>query len=643
MQPPQGVPNERRPKEHRPYGLWPSPISPALLAEDRRLEGACWDSDGRSVVWLEGRSGRGVLVVQPSPDEAPRQLAPQWDVRAEVAYGGGDFTVHGGYVYFVVRNTGRIYRQSLAGGPAMPVTPGYGHAASPTVSPDGRWLVYVHHDAEGNDRLAIVDTAGRFWPQILASGHDFSMQPAWSPDGTRLAWVAWDHPHMPWEESLLYLAPVEYPQSALPRLGAPEVAAGGRDVAVQQPEFSPDGRRLYYLSDETGWSRLAMLDLASRSRQWLTPEGIECGLPAWVQGVRTFAVMVNGQQLVAAATQQGRHCLYRIDLEQSTCRPLQGLEAYGEVSQVVASPTGPRVLVIGSGPAVPPRLVEIDLASGRQRVVARASAESVPAEALARCEPMCWRSSDGDEVHGLFYAPASDRYASSGKPPLVVLVHGGPTSQARCAWNPQAQFFATRGYAVLLVNYRGSTGYGRQYMLKLRGQWGVYDVEDAVGGLAHLAAQGYVDPHRAAIMGASAGGFTVLRAMIEHPETFAAGVCLYGVADPFHLAAQTHKFEARYLDFLLGPLPEAAAVYRQRSAVLRAEQIRRPLAVFQGDADRVVPRQQSDTIVEALRRNRTPHVYHVYEGEGHGWRKRETIEHFYNAVERFLRQHVALA
>lgn len=636
-------PDEHSPRLHRPYGLWPSPITPALLAEDRRLEGALWDSDGRAVVWLEGRSGRGVLVVQDAPAEAPRELAPSWDVRAEVAYGGGDFTVHAGWAYFVVHKAGRIYRQRLAGGQAAPVTPGFGYAASPAVSPDGRWLVYVHHDEEGTDRLAIVDTAGKFWPQILAAGHDFYMQPVWSPDGTRLAWVAWDHPSMPWEESVLYIAPLEYGEGALPRLGPAEAVAGSHQGAVQQPEFSPDGRHLYFLSDATGSSRLAMLDLGDRAWRWLTPEGMECGLPGWVQGLRTFAVLPDGQGLVAAAGSQGRQTLYRIDCQTPSCSPLAGLEGYGEITQVAGAPTGSRVLFVGSGPAVPPRLVEMDIANGRTRVVARASAESLPEPALARCEPIAWATPGGDEVHGLFYAPASSRYTSSGKPPLVVLVHGGPTSQARCGWNPQAQFFATRGYAVLLVNYRGSTGYGRPYMLKLRGQWGVYDVEDVASGVAHLATLGKIDAHRAAIMGASAGGFTVLRALIEYPDLFAAGVCLYGVADLFHLAAQTHKFEAHYLDFLIGPLPEAAPLYRQRSPVLRAQQIRRPLAVFQGAADRIVPREQSDAIVEALRRNHIPHIYQVYEGEGHGWRKRETIEHFYQTVERFLRQYVVLA
>ncbi|MEQ8789935.1 MAG: prolyl oligopeptidase family serine peptidase [Pirellulaceae bacterium] len=240
----------------------------------------------------------------------------------------------------------------------------------------------------------------------------------------------------------------------------------------------------------------------------------------------------------------------------------------------------------------------------------------------------------------MYYSPASEHFDGEGRPPLIVYVHGGPTSQATARWLPDVQFLATRGYAVLLVNYRGSTGYGRDYMLKLRGSWGICDVEDCVSGVRHLVDKGKVDPRRTAIMGGSAGGFTVLQTMITQPESFDAGVCLFGVADQFHLAAQTHKFESRYLDSLLGPLPEAAEVYRQRSPVLHADKIKRPLAVFQGADDRVVPREQSDRIVEALQRSGVPHEYHLYEGEGHGWRRSETIEHYYTALDAFLRRHL---
>jgi dipeptidyl aminopeptidase/acylaminoacyl peptidase len=273
-------------------------------------------------------------------------------------------------------------------------------------------------------------------------------------------------------------------------------------------------------------------------------------------------------------------------------------------------------------------------------VVARSSGETIPAAMLARCEAISWPSAGGATAHGLLYRPASDEFEGIGRPPLIVSVHGGPTSHVRAGYRGEAQFLATRGYAVLYVNYRGSTGYGREYMLELRGNWGICDVEDSVSGARHLVETGAVDPERLVIMGGSAGGFTVLQTMVDQPEVFTAGVSLFGVSDQFHLAAETHKFESRYTDSLIGPLPEAAALYRERSPGFHAAKIRRPLAVFQGDIDRVVPKAQSDLVVEALRRSGTPHVYHVYQDEGHGWRKRETIEHYYTALDQFLKKYV---
>jgi dipeptidyl aminopeptidase/acylaminoacyl peptidase len=627
-------------KLRRQFGLWTSPISPAALAEGKRLDGVAWDADGETLVWLEGRSGRGVLVAQ-TGDDAPRDLTAELSVRAEVGYGGGDFTVHAGHVYFIVHKTGRIYRQSLTSGDAAALTPAFGQAASPVVSPNGRWLAYVHHD-QPHDRIAVVDTAGNFWPQILTSDHDFYMQPRWSADGKQLCWIAWDHPNMPWDGTRLYLADV-VESDGLPRLANAREIAGGDEVAVFQPEFTSDGRHLIYVADETGWGRLAEYELATSKRRWLTPQGTEFGMPAWVQDMRTFALCADGQTIIAAASQRGYQQLTAIDRASGASTPIDALTRYGDVTSIVAAPVGTRFAFIASGPKLPPRVASHDLTTGQTRIVARSSGETVPEAALSDCRPISWATADGGESHGLLYQPASERYQGIGLPPLVVLIHGGPTSQVRAGWRAEAQFFATRGYAVLFVNYRGSTGYGRDYMLKLRGQWGVCDVEDAISGMRHLADSGEIDPQRTVVMGGSAGGFTVLQTMATQPEAFTAGISLYGVANQFSLAADTHKFESRYLDSMLGPLPEAAAIYRERSPVFHAGNIRRPLAVFQGGIDTVVPKDQAESIVEALRRNGTPHIYHVYEDEGHGWRKRETIEHFYRTVDDFLRRYLIFA
>jgi dipeptidyl aminopeptidase/acylaminoacyl peptidase len=610
------------------------------LAEARRLDAARFDSQGQALVWLEGRSGQGLLVAEETAGQAPRDLTGDLSVRAELGYGGGDFTVHGGAAYFVVHKTGRLFRQDLAGGPARAITPAFGQAASPTVSPDGRCVVYVH-TVDDVDRLAVVDTAGKLWPQIVAEGRDFYMQPRWSPDGRRLAWIAWDHPRMPWDGTTLYLADVQATDD-LPRLGPPRAVAGGDETAIFQPEFSPDGSALLYVTDETGWGRIVLHDLASGERRFLTPDGVECGSPAWVQDQRTYAVVGDGRHVVASVSQRGFTRLTTFDLASGAAEPVAAAAEYTDVLQVTAAPQGRRIAFVGSGPTIPPRVVEVDLDRGTARVAARSTGETVPAAELAPCEAVTWTTAGGEQAHGMYYPPHNPRFVGRGRPPLVVLVHGGPTSQYRAGFRSDAQFFATRGYGVLVVNYRGSTGYGRPYMLRLRGNWGICDVEDSVSGALHLAESGRADRERLVIMGGSAGGFTVLQTMCVQPDVFAAGISLYGVADQFHLAAETHKFESRYLDSLLGPLPEAAAVYRERSPVLHAEQIRRPLAVFQGDIDRVVPKAQSDAIVAALKRTGTPHVYHVYEGEGHGWRKRESIEHFWRAVDDFLRREVLM-
>jgi dipeptidyl aminopeptidase/acylaminoacyl peptidase len=618
----------------RQFGLWDSPITPKGLAESLRLNSVMYDSDGRSLVWQEGRSARGVLVAESSAHDAPRDLTSDLSVRAEVGYGGGDFTVQGGYVYYAVHKDRRLFRQSLTAGPATPITPKFGAAASPVVSPDGRFVAYVHYDGDQTDVIAIVDSEGKRWPQIFTSGRDFYMQPRWSPDGKRFAWIAWDFPNMPWDGTRLYVADVIDSADGLPRLGEPRVIAGGDDVAIFQPEFVRDGKRILYVSDETGWGRLRATDLDSGESQWLTPDGVEAGWPAWAQDMRTYALLGDGRSAVAAIGDRGFQRLHRIDLQSGDPEVIAELADYSEISTVEAAalngtaaahPSGAaadssRFAFAGSGPKIPKRIVEFDLATRSARIVARSTGETVRAESLAECKPLSWPTANGETAHGLFYEPAGDRFTSTGKPPVVLLIHGGPTGQAVAAWSPNSQFFATRGWAVLVVNYRGSTGYGREYMLKLRGNWGICDVEDSLSGVRYLAGQNLIDPDRTVIMGGSAGGFTVLQTLSQHPDSFTAGVSLYGVANQFGLAADTHKFETRYTDTMVGPLPDDAQTYYDRSPEYHAHRIVRPLAVYQGEIDKVVPKAQSDAIVEALKRSGTPHIYHCYEGEGHGWR-----------------------
>lgn len=625
--------------EQHAYGQWASPLTPQDVAQALRLEDAVWNTTDGSLVWLEGRSGRGALVALPAGELASRELTPTHAVRARVGYGGGDFTVAGGVAFYVEQN-GRLYRKALDQGASTALTPPSGHAASPAVSPDGRFVLYVHSHA-GTDCVAIVDAQGRHWPQQVAAGADFYMQPRWHPSGERVAWVEWDHPHMPWDETRLVGVRLGF-DGPLPRVVERNVLVGRDDTSVFQPEFSPDGQRLAFVDDRDGWWRLQLMDLHTQAVQTVSPSGVEAGVPAWKQGTKTYGFSAGGKRLFYLQNARGFWSLWSYDLEQKKATKHDALSDYTSLEQLSVSPHNDHVALLASSSRCPQRLVCYDPERQRVALIKRSASESLSPETLSEAQALRWEVA-GQSVHGLFYAPARCGVESAGLPPLVVSVHGGPTAQRNAAYDAGVQFLTTRGYAVLQVNYRGSTGYGRAYREVLKGQWGVYDVEDCVAGARFLVEQKRVDVDKCVIMGGSAGGYTVLQALVHHPGVFKVGVCLFGVSNLFTLVADTHKFEARYLDGLIGPLPQASALYRERSPLFFAERIQDPVAVFQGAEDRVVPPSQSEAIVASLKRRGVPHEYHVYEGEGHGWRKRETVERFYRQLEAFLRQHVVFS
>jgi len=624
---------------NRAPGLWQSPISPRSLASAVRLGDVQWDSDGRRLVWSESRGGATLLVVADAAGaDAPRDLTPpELSARGRVGYGGGELCVGHGHAFFA-EGSGRIYRVSLDGGPPRPVTPAFGGAAAPALSPDGRWLLFVH-SYEGDDCLAIVDSAGAQWPQRLAGGHDFFMQPCWHPDGRRIAYVAWDHPNMPWDGTTLFLVTLTGGDGA-PRIESQRAIAGGPETAIFQPAFSPDGRYLAFCSDEAGWGQIYLYDLELGERRRLTEGDYEHGEPAWVQGMRTFAWSHDGRRIYFLRGEGGAR---RVMVQPAAGGPAQALsegEGYAWFSQPAASPAADALAGIASASTIPPRLLLAD--SQSTRILRRSAAESTPAGQLAVAREVSFATTGGEIAYGLLYLPPG-LPAGGPPPPAVVRVHGGPTDQSSADYSGEVQFLATRGYAVLDVNHRGSTGYGRAYMLAQRERWGEVDVDDALAAARFLAEAGLADSGRLAIMGGSAGGFTALLALCQAPGVFRACVARYPVTDLLSMAADTHKFEARYLDRMVGELPAQAARYRERSPLLLADRIRDAVAIFQGGDDTVVPPDQAERIVAALRRRGVPHSYHLFPGEGHGFRKPETIEAYYAAVERFLREHLVFA
>ncbi len=628
-------------RELRPFGLWESPLSADDAGAGTGLSSPAFDSDGRTLAWLERRGDEAVVVCRRQGEAAPVELTRGHTVRARVFYGGGEFAIARGRVIFV-EDGDHLSAVPLRGGGVRRLTPAFGHPAAPAPSPDGRWIAYVHGDG-ATDRLAVVDAGGANWPRSLVDGADFYMQPAWHPRGRQLAWVEYDLPDMPWDSSRLVVGRLRFPAGAAPVLAERRLVAGGEGQAVCQPEFSPDGRWLAWAGDEGGFSQLWLHDLEDGSTTCLTPdEDGDVALPAWVQGVRVLAFSGDGRRLWFTRSHLGRRSLFVCDLPDGRPHLFEPLADWASVTHVAAAPRGGRIAVVASSPRQPERICSVGGRGAEPRVTvqARSSAERLEAADLSTPRPVRWTADDGAVVHGLHYPPASRRFEWAGPPPLIVDVHGGPTSQADLRYDSEAQYFATRGWAVLLVNYRGSTGYGRAYMTALRGQWGVLDVEDVVAGARHLADEGLADGGRMAVSGGSAGGYSVLRALTLHPGLFAAGACRYGISDLLALADETHKFESRYTDSLLGPLPEAAGLYRERSPLFAADAIQDPVILFQGDEDRVVPRSQSDAIVDSLRRRGVPHEYHVYEGEGHGFRRPESRRHCLRATEAFLRRHV---
>jgi dipeptidyl aminopeptidase/acylaminoacyl peptidase len=619
--------------QKKPYGLWDSPISAAALSQRVGLEDMAWDSDGETLVWVESRSSQSGLVVQ-TPGDARREITEPYKVRGGVGYGGGELSVAHGTIFFTEAG-GRLYTRSVTGGKAHALTPPFGTAASPVLSPDDRWVLYVFSDGK-DDLIALADAQGREWPLQIGRGADFYMQPAWHPSGEQIAWIEWDHPNMPWDGTRVKLARLA---GSPPHLVDEKVVGGGPETAAGQPIFSPDGRWLAFIESGEEWQNLILLDLASGERRiLLAGSDFDLMPPAWSQGNRSLGWSPDSHSLYSIRNARGQSSLWRIGLEGGDEQI--HLAPYTSFSQLAVSTQG-KLALIAAGPTTPTRLIVVE--NGNARIVARSDSELVPAAYIPAAQPLEWRGADGVLVYGVYYPPSNPDFSASGLPPAILNIHGGPTSAVSLRYNAEAAYFASRGYAYLEVNYRGSTGYGSAYRNALRQRWGDLDVEDAVSGGSALGTLGLAESSRLVIKGGSAGGYTVLNGLVRYPGRFKAGICLFGVSNLFTLDLDTHKFEAHYSASMVGQLPEAAGRYHAWSPVFHASQIRDPLYIFQGSDDKVVPPSQSEEIVAALQKTGVTHKYRLYPGEGHGFRKSENIADYLNETERFLMMQVLFA
>ena len=617
-----------------PYGSWKSPItSESIVAEAVGFGGIALD--GEDIYWLESRPSEGGrrVIVRRTPDGQTQDIIPRpFNVRTRVhEYGGGDFTVADGVIYFVNFEDQRIYSLEAGGqepgGEPQPITAGAEPAggrryADFAVDAARNRLICVHEDHTGggaepvNSVAAVSLSDGEML--TLASGSDFYAAPRLSPDGSQLAWLSWDHPNMPWDGVELWVAPVAADGS----LASAELVAGGWEESILQPQWSPDGT-LYFVSDRTNWWNLYRRNAAGQVEAVTEPLELEFGKPHWVFGSATYG-FASADRIICGANDRGTWGLFSLDTGNGR---LDGLDLpYTEMGRGDLKVGAGSVVFSAGSPTQPLSVLRLDLADSSLLPLRRASAASVDPGYLSAPQAIEFPTTDGLTAHAFYYPPSNlDYTAPEGeKPPLLVKSHGGPTAAASRSLDLTIQYWTSRGIAVLDVNYGGSTGYGREYRDRLKGQWGIVDVDDCVNGARYLVEQGEVDGSRLAIDGGSAGGYTTLAALAFR-DVFQAGASHYGVSDLEALAKDTHKFESRYLDSLIGPYPERRDLYLARSPINHTDGLSCPLILFQGLEDKIVPPSQAVLMFEAVRAKGLPCAYVPFAGEQHGFRRAENI------------------
>lgn len=641
-----------------PYGSWKSPITSSLITRSIGLTEVLLDGD--EVYWLEARpqeNGRYVIVRSPTARGGAEDVnAPPYNARTRVhEYGGGAWIVHRGTAYFSNdQDQGdgrepdrRLYRLDPGATRPVPITPdGRWRYADGTIDRQrNRWIGVRedHTDPQKkypDNAIVAVDLNGAELNsvKILASGHDFFSSPRLSPDGRRLAWLAWDFPNMPWDSTTLYMT--ELASNGAP-VGTPTVVAGGPKESIFQPEWSPEGAVLLFISDRSGWWNLYAYDLEKKTARHLAPMSSDFGDAQWSFGMSTYA-FAGRNRLVTAYTVAG---LGRLALLDMVSGRLTNLDLpFTEFSSVHAD-GGDRVVFCGGASDTPSSIVLLDLGSNKHQILKQSTSVANDPEIrtyLSKVQPVEFPTNEGKKAFGLYYHPSNPNYAAPAgdKPPLVVKCHGGPTAAASTTLDLRIQYWTSRGIAVLDVNYGGSTGHGREFRDRLHLKWGIVDVDDCINGARFLVARGSVDPSRIVITGGSAGGYTTLAALTFR-DYFKGGASYYGVSDVAALAKDTHKFESHYLDWLIGPFPQEEARYRARSPLFHAERLSRPVIFFQGDEDKIVPPNQTEKMVAALRSKGTAVGYLLFAGEQHGFRKDESIrraldaELYFYAIEVF--------
>jgi dipeptidyl aminopeptidase/acylaminoacyl peptidase len=602
-----------------------------MVAQAGARLSAPWIEDG-AVWWLEGRAAEGgrVALVRRDPDGSRADAVPDdFNVRTSVhEYGGGAYCIQRGVAYCSNFADQRLYRIERGATPVAitPDVPDRRHRyADGRITHDGSLWIGVRERHAESDRsvdvvneLVAVPTDGSAEPRVIVDGRDFYSSPRISPDGTDLCFLTWDLPWMPWDGCELYVADLA-PDGAVTNVE--RVAGSDGTESIWQPEWSPGGD-LVFVSDGSGWWNFERI--RAGGRETLYPAEAEFGYPAWLFGMQSYALLGDGR-IVCGFEQDGFTRFGVLDPDSGTLDELDiGLDSWRSPYVVVE---GRDVVVVAASTTEPTQVARIDAGTGEREVLRLSLEVPIPADFVSIPQAIEFPTEDGLSARAHYYAPTNPAYkAPDGeRPPLIVESHGGPTDAAVAAFSLGVQYWTSRGFGLVDVDYGGSTGYGRPYRERLNGQWGVVDLQDCVNAARYLVEQREADPERLLITGGSAGGYTTICAL-TFTDVFAAGTTYFGVADLEQFTGgETHKFELKYEHTLVGPYPERADLYRERSPIHFTDRIRTPMLVLQGTDDRIVPPSQAELIVGALRERGIPHAYLLYEGEGHGFRKAENI------------------
>jgi len=601
-----------------------------LITSIKRINDIHYSFDGNSILYTNTIDGKGKLFEIADTGEE-RKLSQDLNVRGTVGYGGGNFDVSE-HLVVVSEKSGGIFKINLKTDQQIAqITSSDARTSSPKISPDEKWVLYVYEQEEINS-IGITPTHRFSRPKELIMGSDFYMHPTWHPDGERIAWVEWDHPYMPWDASRIKISRINEMQL---KLFKEDYIDGKLDASANQPQFSPDGKWLSYIKRNGNWDNLILYNLDTHTKKSIVKgNGFHLRMPDWIHGLRSYQWASDSSTIYFIKYHQGTASLSKVCVNTSKSESID-MFPYTWASQIAVSRTSDDVMLIGSSKREANQIIRIS----NSKILPNLLKSNHQQEFVPEAQEISFSTGDDSIVHAWYFPPLMQKKRSD-LPPCILNIHSGPTSVKHSGFSLDTAFFTSRGFAVVHLNYRGSVTFGYDYQYALRRKWGEVEIQDAVHLIDDLKKRNLVSLEKLAVMGSSAGGFSALNLLIKFPGLFKAGICSYAVSDLVDDAQHTHKFERYYHQFLTGDFSTEYDRFVSRSPISHLHEIKDPIALFHGTEDKVVSPNQSQEIFDSLTKRNIPCTLKLYEGEGHGFRKQENIENYYNTVIGFLNKYL---